>query len=268
MQEQRSARVTLDFRILGPLVVSRDSQTLPLGSPQQRALLAVLVCDAGRLVTRERIIAALWGEVPNPAVLTSIRTHISHLRQLLEPERPAGSPCALLVTETSGYRLAAPDEAVDAHRFETATARAATRLEAGDPRGALVAFDEALSLWRGDLLVDLAAYPFVDRLTTRWRELRTQAEESRVQVLLALGRDAAALVEAERLLDEHPLREAVHAMRMVALYRLGRQSDALTSYRRLRERLDAEFGVVPSRTVEDVQRRILQQDAGLLLQRG
>ena len=267
MGDRDVGRDVFEFGILGPLTASRGGDQLSLGSPQQRATLAVLVCHVGRIVPRERLVDSLWGDAPSPAVVTSIRAHVSHLRQVLEPSRGEGEAYSVLVTESSGYRLAVPETAVDAQRFARLVAAAQSSLEAGEPGAALGSFSAALSLWRGDVLVDLRRYPFVDVVATRLEELRIAAEEGRIQAYLDLGHDAKALTEADRLLAEHPLREGLAAQRMLALYRVGRQSDALATYRDLRVRLDTELGIEPNRSLQRLEQRILLQDPNLQSER-
>ncbi len=260
----QSARGSWDVGILGPLTVASSGRPLALGSPQQRAVLAVLVCHAGRVVSLRMLVDALWGDVPVPAAHTSIQTHVSHLRQILEPDRPRGAPSVVLVTETGGYRLAVEASAVDATRFEAMVSEAMLAARSGKPEAALRAYEAALSLWRGEVLADLAAYAFQVPVAARLDELRASAEEGRVQALLDLERLAPALAELDRLLAEHPLREGLHAQRMLALYRAGRQFDALETYRMLRARLDDQLGVAPSPAVKELHRRILGQDPALL----
>lgn len=252
------------FGILGPLTASRDGEPLALGSPQQRALLAVLIEHAGQVVTRDRLVDAVWGDKPGPAVGTSIRAHVSHLRDVLEPDRSAGEGYLVLTTETSGYRLAVEDEAVDARRFEKLARQGRFDLSAGDQAAALAAFDEALSLWRGDVLSDLRSHPFVDSLATRLGDVRIAAEEGWVQAHLDLGHDTTALAYLDRLVREHPLREGLFGQRMLALYRTGRQAEALATYRELRDRLADELGIEPNRALRRLQQQVLQQDPTLL----
>ena len=137
MGDRDVGRDVFEFGILGPLTASRGGDQLSLGSPQQRATLAVLVCHVGRIVPRERLVDSLWGDAPSPAVVTSVRAHVSHLRQVLEPSRGEGEAYSVLVTESSGYRLAVPETAVDAQRFARLVAAAQSSLEAGEPGAAL-----------------------------------------------------------------------------------------------------------------------------------
>jgi ABC-type transport system substrate-binding protein/DNA-binding SARP family transcriptional activator len=255
---------TYRFGILGPLTATRGGVPLRLGTPQQRAVLAVLVCQAGRVVTRERLVDALWGDAPRHAALSSIRAHVSHLRQILEPQHEPGTAYRVLVTESSGYRLAVPEANVDASRFRLLADEGRSKLETGDAGAALAAFDVALSLWRGEVLVDLPRYSFISGVAIRLDELCAVAEEGRVEALLELGRTSAALAEIDRMLDQHPLREGLTGQQMVALYRAGRQSEALEAFRNLRKRLDEELGIEPSTWIADLHRRILQHDPTLL----
>ena len=255
---------TYKFGILGPLTATRGGVPLRLGTPQQRAVLAVLVCHASRVVTRERLVDALWGDAPRHAALTSIRAHVSHLRQVLEPDHEPGTAYRVLVTESSGYRLVVPEANVDASRFESLAEEGRSKLEAGDARAAVAAFDAALSLWRGEVLVDLPRYSFISGVAIPLDELCAVVQEGRVEALLELGRTTAALAEIDRMLDRHPLREGVTGQRMVALYRAGRQSEALEAYRNLRKRLNDELGIEPSPSLADLHRRILQHDPTLL----
>jgi ABC-type transport system substrate-binding protein/DNA-binding SARP family transcriptional activator len=263
MGEETIAPGGFEFGILGPLMVSRNGRFLPLRGPQERALLALLVCDADRVVTHARIVDALWGESPQRGALTSIQTHVSHLRQVLEPNRPHGVPARVLVTQGGGYRLAVPASAVDSTRFEDGAAGAAAELERGDAAEAIRKFDSALSLWRGDVLVDLPGYAFVEQIATRLNDIRVSAEEGRIQALLDLGRLGMALAEVDRLLALHSLREGLYAQRMLALYRAGRQSEALATYRSLQSHLNTQLGIAPNYRLQELQRRILLQDPDL-----
>lgn len=257
---------TYGFGILGPLMATRGGVVLPLGPPQQRAVLAVLVCHVDRVVTRERLVDALWGDAPRQAALSSIHAHVSHLRQILEPEHDSNSPYRVLVTEASGYRLAVPETCVDASRFQLLSGEGRSQLDGGDARTALTTFNAAMSLWRGDVLVDLTGYSFVGPVAVRLDELSAATEEGRVQALLDSGETIAALGEIDRMLERHPLRESLTGQRMVGLYRAGRQSEALSAFYDLRARLDTELGIEPSSSIADLFRRILQHDPTLLYQ--
>ena len=254
---------TYGFGILGPLMATRGGVVLPLGPPQQRAVLAVLVCHVDRVVTRERLVDALWGDAPRQAALSSIHAHVSHLRQILEPEHDSNSPYRVLVTEASGYRLAVPETCVDASRFQLLSGEGRSQLDGGDARTALTTFNAAMSLWRGDVLVDLTGYSFVGPVAVRLDELSAATEEGRVQALLDSGETIAALGEIDRMLERHPLRESLTGQRMVGLYRAGRQSEALSAFYDLRARLDTELGIEPSSSIADLFRRILQHDPTL-----
>src|SRR6478609_3299333 len=263
MREEAVGRGTWDVRVIGPLQVSRAGRLLPLGSRQPRAVLAVLVCNTGHVVSRGSLVDALWGPEPPPGATASIHTHVSHLRQILEPERAPGAAPTVIVTHAAGYRLTIPETAIDVSRFQGLVSEGVTLLDERRPAAALAAFDAALSLWRGDVLGDLTGYAFVVPVAAGLNEIHAAALEGRIQALMDLGRDAAALGELDRLLAEHPLREGLHAQRMLALYRAGRQSEALEAYRQLRSRLDEQLGLDPSPAVRDLQGRILRHDPGL-----
>lgn len=265
MGEHAVAPEPMRLGTLGPFEVTRPDGPVALGPPQQRAVLAVLACDANRVVTQARLVDALWGDRAHPGAVTSIQAHVSRLRQILEPDRHPGDPSKVLVTGHGGYRLSLEPEALDAHRFERLAADGAAAMTRSDPAAAVATYDEALALWRGEVLQDLAAYPFVAPLAARLGELRTVVEQDRLQAQLDLGQHASVVPEIERLIDRHPLREGLYAQLMTAFYRSGRQSEALTTYRRLRMLLQGELGVDPSPSVQELHQRILQQDPTLLL---
>jgi len=244
------------FSILGPLEVERDDQAIRLGGPKQRLVLAHLLIRPNEVVSADTLIDEVWGDEPPDAARPSLHAYVSHLRQAVGPERLAGRP--------PGYVLrVAPDE-LDAARFERLLAQGRRRL-AFDPAGAAAVLREALRLWRGAPLSDLAAElslrPEVERLS----DLRLGALEDCLEAELSLGRHAELVPEIERLVDDNPLRERFSAQLMLALYRSGRQADALDAYHRLRRALDEELGLEPSPAVEELQRLILTHDPGLAL---
>ena len=265
MGEHAVAPEPVRLGILGPFDVTRNDAPVSLGPPQQRAVLAVLAVDANHVVTQARLVDALWGDSPHPGAITSIQTHVSRLRQVLEPDRRPGEPARLLVTGHGGYRLAVGPQALDAYRFERLAADGTAAMARSDPTAAVAAYDEALALWRGEVLADLSACPFVAPLAARLGELRAAVEQDRLQARLDLGEHASVVPEVEWLIDRHPLREGLYAQLMTALYRSGRQSDALSTYRRLRMLLQGELGIDPSPAVQQLHRRILEQDPTLLL---
>ncbi|MGV1008578.1 MAG: ABC transporter substrate-binding protein [Dermatophilaceae bacterium] len=253
----------LDVRMLGPLQAWRGGQELPLGGRRQRAILACLLLDGHGVVSTERIADAVWAGAPPSGYLATIQTYVFHLRETLEPGRAKGTRGQVLVTVPGGYRLDVRDERVDARRFErlVATGR---RQAADDPQTGARTLRQALDLWRGDVLSDLCDVQIVATESRRLTEVYVGAVEAWADAELALGHHETLAPELGRLVAEHPLRERLHAQRMLALYRGGRQAEALAAYRQLRTTLDDELGVEPSSDVRALHERILRQDPALL----
>jgi YVTN family beta-propeller protein len=261
--ETSSGADLLEFGLLGPLGVTRAGTALPLGGRQQRAVLAVLLADAGTAVSVGRIAEAVWGERAPVGFASTVQTYVFHLREVLEPSRGRGAPGQLLVTESGGYRLRVSDDAIDAAVFEQ-------RIRAGQEKLARAAFAEAaaelsaaLGLWRGEVLADLADFEFVAPIAARLTQLRQVARQSRIDADLALGRHSVVLAELDELVARHPLNEQMHAARILALYRTGRQSDALEAYGSLRTILRDELGIDPSPQLQQLHREVLAQDPKL-----
>ena len=254
----------MEFRILGPLEVLDDSGcALALGGPKQRALLAVLLLDAGAVVSADRLIEELWGEDPPGSARGVLQVYVANLRKLLEPGRTTGAAPTVLRTQPPGYRLDP-----GAHRFDLVTFRrlAATgtaRAEAGDPHGAAEALTEALALWRGPVLSDLAVGLDTQGTLAQLEEQRLAALEQRVEVELALGRHRDLVGELEALVAAHPLREQLWSLLIVALYRCQRQAEALDAYRKARHTLAEELGIDPGRPLQELERAVLAQDPAL-----
>jgi len=230
---------------------------LELGRPKQRAVLAILLVHADRTVSLEHLVDELWGEKPPAHAVASLQAYVSHLRRLLEPTRDARAPARILVSQPPGYRLAISADDLDAARFETLTAEGRRLLADGRPDRADDALGRALGLWRGQVLADFpdALFPRAER--ARLDELRFAAFEDRIAVGLALGRHASIVAELDRLIGAHPYREGLHALRMLALYRSGRQGEALDAYQRARRMLDEELGVEPGPQLATMHRQIL-----------
>lgn len=246
----------MDVGILGSLEVRDDAGgevRVPAG--RERALLALLVLERGRVVPVDRIIAALWGERPPGTAGKAVQGYVSHLRRLL--------PEGVLLTRAPGYVLQLPEGALDAARFEALAADARNRLDDGDHAGALSALDDALALWRGAALADFAYDDFARDEARRLEEARLGACEDRADALLRAGRSAGLAGELEGLVAAHPLRERLRALAMVALYREGRQAEALELYDRGRRSLSAELGVDPGPELTAAHRAILTQDPSL-----
>jgi DNA-binding SARP family transcriptional activator len=240
-----------EYRILGPLEVVGPGGPLPVTGPKQKALLGLLLVHAGEVLSTDQIVDALWGGEPPKSATTSLWNLITQLRKVLPPD--------VLVTKSPGYRLQIDPDALDVARFEKHVAEA-RGLEPG-PRGELLR--QALALWRGAPLADLAFETFAQREIARLEELRLEALEERVDADLELGAGAELVGELEALVRDHPLRERLRGQLMLALYRSGRQAEALEAYLGARRALVDELGIEPSPALQRLYRSILRQEAGL-----
>jgi DNA-binding SARP family transcriptional activator len=248
----------LAFRLLGPVeAVDGDGHPLDLGGPKQRAVLAVLLLEAGRVVPTPRIVEALWGDEPPASAHGTLQAYVSNLRRALGPS--AGR----LVTQAPGYRLDAAAGEVDAAVFEGEVAAAADHLTAGRTDAAVAAAEAALARWRGPALAELAYEAFAAAEIRRLEELRVQAVEVRAEGLLALGRHAEVAAELGAVVAEHPLRGRLRAALMLALYRSGRQAEALRAYADGRKVLREELGAEPDAALQALEEQILLQDPAL-----
>jgi DNA-binding SARP family transcriptional activator len=254
----------VEFRILGPVEVEADGEPVRLG-PQLRAVLAVLLLEAGRVVPRARLVELLWGEPTPQGAATTLRSHILHLRRALKPTRSDQAPQLVVATEASGYRLQIRPEQLDATRFERLVDEGRQALVGGDPGAAGERLRKGLGLWRGPALADVADRPFAVPAVARLEELRMVALEARVEADLALGRHDQVIGELETLVGEHPLRERLRGQLMLALYRSGRQAEALAAYRAARATLVGEIGIEPSVELQRLEQAILTQDPVLEL---
>src|SRR6266540_3113478 len=239
-----------------------DGERVRLG-PQLRAVLAVLLLEAGQVVPRSRLAELLWGEPIPDGAATTLRSHILHLRRALAPKHPGQEQRAVIVTEASSYGLRFLPEQLDATRFERLAEAGRRLLAAGDPGAAGNQLRRALDLWRGPALTDLADRPFAVRAATRLEELRMTALEARFEADLALGRHHQVTGEIEALVRLHPVRERLRGQLMLALYRSGRQAEALAAYRAARTTLVKEFGIEPSAGLQRLEHAILTQDPAL-----
>ncbi|MFF8772360.1 BTAD domain-containing putative transcriptional regulator [Kitasatospora sp. NPDC015120] len=259
------------FGVLGPLAVHYDGRALPLGGARQRTVLAELLLAHGRTVPTASLVESVWnGREPASAVNT-LQSYVSRLRTLLgDAAGKAAGDAHLAVPRllgtAGGYRLelgpdgAPGEEAVDVRRFERLTADGRARLADGDAHGAHARLVEALGLWRGPALADLREVPRLRAEAVRLEDLRLAAVESAAEAELACGRPAAAVDRLWRTAAEHPLREGPQALLMRALYRTGRQAEALALYDRTRRRLVDELGVEPGAGLTAVHRAILRQE--------
>jgi predicted ATPase/DNA-binding SARP family transcriptional activator len=245
----------LQFRLLGPLAVSLEGEPLALTGQKPRALLAALLLEANQVVSRDRLIDALWGEEPPDTARNTLQVYVSQLRKLL--------PDGTLETAAHGYKLAVDPESVDLSEFVRLSEQGRATLAAGDTAAAAETLRNALALWQGAPLEDLAWEPFAQAEIVRLDELRAAAFEDRIEAELALGRHGQVVSELERLVAEHPLRERFRGQLMLALYRSGRQADALAVYQRARRTLVDELGIEPSESLRKLEQAILMQDASL-----
>jgi DNA-binding SARP family transcriptional activator/WD40 repeat protein len=246
----------VEFRILGPLEVVHDGESCILGAVQQRALLAVLVLHRGEAVSMDRLIDELWGERAPATAAKIVQGHVSHLRRTLGD--------GVIVTQGRGYRLAVAPEQVDVGRFDSLSAEGRRALADGDAALARARLGSALGLWRGEPLADFADEPFAQTAIARLQEARLAALEDRIDADLAAGRDGELIAEIESLAAANPLQERLRGQLMLALYRAGRQADALAVYRRTSELLRDELGLEPSRRLQELERSILEHDPSLV----
>jgi YVTN family beta-propeller protein len=258
-----SAAGEMEFGVLGPLEVSRAGCAVPLGGPRQRGVLALLLLEANRVVSMDRLAEDLWGGNPPDGWVTTLQIYVLHLRRALEPDRDRGVAGEVLVTGGRGYLLRVGRERLDAALFQDGFAAGRAALEAGRYPEAAQTLRTALGLWRGGVLADLADYAFTRPEAARLEELQLAAVEARIEADLALGRHDALTAELERLAAEHPLRERLHGQVMLALYRCGRQAEALAAYRRLRDLLADQLGIDPGEPLRRLHQSVLAQDPAL-----
>ena len=249
----------LHFRVLGPLEVWRDGEPIHLGGSRQRALLALLLIRAKELVTTDQLVEQLFGEERSDTAVNAVRVAVSRLRRLLDRDGDA----AVLQTRPGGYVLAVDAEQLDAAMFERLLSEGSELLAAGDAASAAVSLREALGLWRGAPLADLAMVEHFQAEGRRLEQLRQLAVMERIDADLALGTCDELIVELEGLIASDPLAERLRGQLMLAFYRAGRQPDALAVYRDLSDRLRDELGLEPSRALQGLERLILQQDRSL-----
>ncbi|MGD9998148.1 MAG: BTAD domain-containing putative transcriptional regulator [Ilumatobacteraceae bacterium] len=254
----------LTVHVLGPVEVRRDGQPVDLGGPQPRAIVAHLALEAGHVVSVERLIDRLWGDDPPSAPLGTLQSYISRLRRAVEPARAAGAAPQVLVSEAPGYVLRIAPEQIDAHQFTALVSGARRDAAAGNPVAALEGFEAALALWRGPALAGVGGDDSSRSAVVRLEEERLAAIEDRFDTLLALGRHVETVPALQAAVDDHPLRERLWALLALALYRSGRQADALRALSAARERLLDELGLDPGPALRELENRILAQDPSLV----
>jgi predicted ATPase/DNA-binding SARP family transcriptional activator len=241
------------FRVLGSLAVEHEGRSLPLGGHKQRALLALLLLHANEAASRDVLVDELWGAHPPPSAVHSLEVYVSRLRKVVGKR---------LQTQPAGYMLEVDPADLDSRRFEDLLANGRAALRADEANRAADLLREALALWRGRPFEDVAYEPFVQIEAARLEELRLACIEERIEADLARGEYAGLVAELEALVARHPLRERMSEQLMLALYRSGRQIEALQVYRDARRRL-VEVGVEPSQALRRLEQAILQQDAVL-----
>src|SRR5438874_1221897 len=245
----------MDFRILGPLEVVAPDGPVPLRGAKQRALLAMLLLSANEVVSTDRLIDALWGEHPPGTAPKALQVHVSQLRKALG--------ASVISTRPPGYAIElGPSHELDLNRFRRLRDEARSAA-AKDPARARELLGEALELWRGQPLADLTYAPFAQADIGWLEEMRTAAIEDRLAADLALGRHTELIGELESLIAAHPHRERLRGQLMLALYRSGRQAEALEAFQHARAVLTGELGIEPGRELRELHQAILGQDAAL-----
>jgi DNA-binding SARP family transcriptional activator/class 3 adenylate cyclase len=251
-----------EFRILGPLEVLSGGRRMTYAGDKRGALLALLLLNANRVVSTEVLIDELWDESPPRSGAKAVQVRVSQLRKALA-DVGLGE---LIVTRPPGYVIELGSDRLDLHLFERLVSESDGILTV-DPERAAQLLREAIGLWRGTPLAEFASTPFARAASARLEELRMAAVERRIEADLVLGRHADLVGELEALISENPFRERLCGQLMLALYRSGRQADALETYRAARKALADELGIAPGRSLQDLERAILQHDPGLELAR-
>ena len=260
-QTRSKGQPGLTFSLLGPLEARVDGEALPLGGAKQRSLLALLLLHANETVSRERLIEGVWGAERPSTIGAALNVHLSKIRKLLA----TGGADATLVTELHGYVLRIDPERLDLHCFERLAREGREALVAGRPEEASATLDRALALWRGPPLAELELDASESAALGRLCDLHLAAVEDRFEAGLLVGRHTELAAELEEFVRDHPLRERARAELMVALYRGGRQAEALQTYREARVLLADELGLDPGPELQRLEKAILVQDASLLL---
>ena len=249
----------LEFRILGPLEVRAGDRVVPVRGEKQKALLGLLLMHANHVVSSDRLVDELWPDDPPESGLTALQVRVSQLRKALDASGTQNS----IVTRAPGYVIQVEVDELDLLQFEQLVAVGRRALERGDPETGAERLGEALGLWRGPALADFPHESFAQAAIARVEELRLAVLERRVDAELALGREADIVGELETLVAEHPLREGLRRQLMLALYRSGRQVEALDAYRDARQTLVDQLGIEPCQALRELEAAILRQDPGL-----
>ncbi len=252
------------YQLLGPFdVFDETGRSLALGGERQRALLALLALHANEVVSTDRIVDSLWADDPPETASNVIQVYVSRLRRALEPDLQRGEKPSILLTRRPGYTLRVLEGEVDASGFTQKASDGRVALESNNPGVAASLLRSALDLWTGDALADFAYEPFAASFVTRLSEERIGAIEDLVDARLTLGEHDQLIGELEELVDRHPFRERLRAQLMLALYRGGRQADALRAFRSAADSLLDELGIDPGPELQSLEGRILNQDPDL-----
>jgi predicted ATPase/DNA-binding SARP family transcriptional activator len=254
---RRSYLVVLQFQILGPLVVAQGDRTLCLGGHRQRAVLARLLVDAGRIVSCDELIEDVWEGRPPRTASKTLHKYVSELRHALGSRAPVDPDRHVLRTAGRGYVVDVTTGGLDVQQFTERVASARSARAAGDAAGAAAELEAALDLWRGEVLADFPDSSFAVPLRTGLSELRLTAIEERVDAIVSLGRNGEAVAELVRLVEAHPLRERLWALLMSALAASGRTAEALRAFQRYRRLLGDELGLEPSAQLRELESRLV-----------
>jgi DNA-binding SARP family transcriptional activator len=258
-----AAQATVEFRALGPLEAVVAGQLVDLGTPKQRALLALLVSRVGEPVAVDVLLDALWTGHPPPSAMTSLQAYVANLRKVLEPDRAPRTPATVLCTRPQGYLLDSRKVDVDVHRFGEHAAAGRQAWDRGDAQQALDEFESGLALWRGQAYAEVAGATWMAPDVARLEELRLSVVEMRCAALLAVGSHEMAAAELEAFVQAHPLREYGCELLILALYRAGQQAGALEVLRTTHRRLAEELGIDPGPALKQLEHEILNQSPTL-----
>ncbi|MFD9908400.1 BTAD domain-containing putative transcriptional regulator [Streptomyces sp. NPDC059063] len=256
-------RPLVEFRALGPIEAAVGGRLVDLGAPKQRALLALLVSKAGRPVAVDVIVEELWAGSPPPSAIASLQAYVANLRRVLEPDRAPRTPARVLRTYGRGYLLDGQAVEVDVHRFGERAAAGWRALDRGDAPCAIHDFGAALALWRGPAYAEVADTGYLRPDVARLDELHLSVTEGHCAALLAAGAHEVAVAELEAFVQAHPLREYGCELLVLALYRAGRQADALAVLRTNQRRLAEELGIDPRPALRLLEQQILNQAPAL-----
>lgn len=262
-QAAGALRPMAELRALGPIEAVVGGELIDLGAPKQRALLALLVSRVGQPVSVDVMVEELWAGRPPPSAISSLQAYVANLRRALEPDREPRTPTRVLRTRGQGYLLDSHVIEVDVDRFGERAAAGWQALDHGDPQRALRELGAGLALWRGHAYAEVADSTYVAPEVRRLEELRLWAVEGWCAALLAVGAHELAVAELEAFTQVHPLREYGYELLSLALYRAGRQADALAALRANQKRLAEELGIDPMPALRHLERAILNQDPDL-----